>query len=91
MPQKGQTMGNIGQFLPKKVIPTVSDATSAATENFGKLTLLRFLLAVIVMGAQAKKAKDAEPKKPPAKATEVLSDSKSSGDNDDDDGPLTFE
>ncbi|CAJ1959607.1 unnamed protein product [Cylindrotheca closterium] len=65
--------------------------TSAATENFGRLTLLRFLLAVIVTGAQAKKAEDAEPKKPPTKALDVLSDSESSGDNDDDDSPLTFE
>ncbi|CAJ1945359.1 unnamed protein product, partial [Cylindrotheca closterium] len=64
--------------------------TSAATENFGRLTLLRFLLAVIVTGAQAKKAEDAEPKKPPTKALE-LSDSESSGDDDDDDSPPTFE
>ncbi|CAJ1970176.1 unnamed protein product, partial [Cylindrotheca closterium] len=65
--------------------------TSAATENFGRLTLLRFLLAVIVTGAQAKKAEDAEPKKPPTKALDVLSDSESSGDDDDDDSPPTFE
>ncbi|CAJ1930116.1 unnamed protein product [Cylindrotheca closterium] len=65
--------------------------TSAATENFGRLTLLRLLLAVIVTGAQAKKAEDAEPKKPPTKALDVLSDSESSGDDDDDDSPPTFE
>ncbi|CAJ1935336.1 unnamed protein product [Cylindrotheca closterium] len=65
--------------------------TSAVTETFGKLTLLRFLLAVIVTGAQAKTAEDAEPQKPPAKAIKVLSDSESSGDDDEDDSPLTFE
>ncbi|CAJ1960036.1 unnamed protein product [Cylindrotheca closterium] len=65
--------------------------TSAVTENFGKLTFLRFLIAVIATGAQAKKAEDVEPKKPPAKAIEVLSDSESSGDDDDDNGPPTFE
>ncbi|CAJ1926806.1 unnamed protein product [Cylindrotheca closterium] len=55
------------------------------------ITLLQFLLAVIVTGAQAKKAEDAEPKKPPTKALDVLSDSESSGDDDDDDSPPTFE
>ncbi|CAJ1938806.1 unnamed protein product [Cylindrotheca closterium] len=52
--------------------------TSAVTENFGKLTLLRFLIAVIVTGAQAKKAEDAEPKKPPAKAIEPVEETKTS-------------
>ncbi|CAJ1953165.1 unnamed protein product [Cylindrotheca closterium] len=65
--------------------------TSAAIEKFGRLTLLRFLLAVIVTGAQAKKAEDAEPTKPPTKTLDVLSDSESSGDDDDDDSPPTFE
>ncbi|CAJ1948121.1 unnamed protein product [Cylindrotheca closterium] len=64
---------------------------SAATENFGKLTLLRFLLAVIVTGAQAKKAEEAEPQKPPAKALEVLSDSELSGDKDVDAGLLGYD
>ena len=65
--------------------------TSASTEHFGDITLLRFLLAVIVTGAQVQKAEDAA-KKPPAQAPKELSDSESSDDDaSDSEGPKTFE
>lgn len=54
-------------------------------------SFLRFLLAVIVTGAQVQKAEDAA-KKPPAQAPKELSDSESSDDDaSDSEGPKTFE
>ena len=66
--------------------------TSAKTEHYGEITLLRFLLAVIVTGDQAKKAEVSAPAKAPP-PEENSSDSESSGDDDSsgsDSKPTTF-